>query len=95
LGIIQVGLLLLLAGLLLSATLLLLLTWLLAGSLVLLARFLVGIAHTGVSLVEHNPRQPSTVPLVAGEPQFQCDHSASPVRIPEPIAKTILYKPFG
>jgi hypothetical protein len=39
-------LLLLLAGLLLPATLLLL-TWLLTGSLVLLARILVGIAHSG------------------------------------------------
>jgi hypothetical protein len=40
--------LLLLAGLLLPAALLLLLTWLLPRGLVLLARILIGIAHSGL-----------------------------------------------
>jgi hypothetical protein len=44
------GLLLLLAGLLLPATLLL--PWLLTGGLVLLARVLVLVAHSGSPLVE-------------------------------------------
>jgi hypothetical protein len=57
--------LLLLAGLLLPATLLLLaglllpaalLTWLLPRVLVLLPRILVGVAHSGFSLVECSPR---------------------------------------
>ena len=48
------GLLLLLAGLRLAATLLLL-AGLLARGLVLLTRLLIGVAHFGISLIEHNP----------------------------------------
>ena len=59
-----IGILLLLAGLLLPTTLLLL-TWLLTGGLVLLARILIGIAHSGFSLVECSPRQLPAPRIVA------------------------------
>jgi hypothetical protein len=96
-----IGILLLLAGLLLPASLLLL-AWLLSRGLVLLARILVGVAHSGspllnVALDNSPPRRwlrgngssMTVIPcrrFVAG--------TADPDRA-EPAAKTILYKPFG
>jgi hypothetical protein len=98
---------LLLAGLLQSATLLLLtwlllpaalLTWLLTGGLVLLARILVGIAHSGPPLLKSQQitRRSDVGCLRAAVPWGSfCVSGLSHLRLPEPAAKTILYKPFG
>src|ERR1700761_2998957 len=73
-----IGLLLLLAGLLLPAALLLL-TWLLTGGLVLLARILIGVAHSGSPFVECSERQLAPPRLVALEHRFHNGHSVTPV----------------
>jgi len=96
-----IGILLLLAGLLLPTTLLLL-TWLLTGGLVLLARILVLIAHSGSPLLNAARDNFARRHWLRGNNSsitfILCRRfvaAATPADHEEPAAKTILYKPFG
>jgi hypothetical protein len=88
---------LLLAGLLLTAALLLLAGFLLAGILRLLTRVLVWIAHFG-SPFQPNLRQPPRALTGCTERGFpEAVLMWQPIvatGASEPVAKTILYKPF-